>query len=107
MNHRGWIWIALATGLPEYAVDGYLAWQAGHDPQGDYIHYVAANMNGANRLLIGIGWSMVVLLYWFRSRRALNLGESLSLEIVFLLCATLFAFLIPVSATSTPSSIWA
>ena len=88
--------VALIAVLPEYAVDGYLAWQAGQDPSGDYIHYATANMTGANRLLIGIGWSLVVLLFWLRSRQALILKKSLNLEIVFLLAATLFSFLIPV-----------
>ena len=87
--------VAFIAVLPEYAIDLYLAWQAGQDPHGSYIHYATANMTGANRLLIGIGWSVVVMLFWLRSRRTLKLRKSLSLELVFLLLATLFAFLIP------------
>ncbi len=47
--------LALMAVLPEYAVDIYLAWTAAKDPA--YIHYAAANMTGANRLLIGLGLS--------------------------------------------------
>lgn len=46
--------VALITVLPEYAVDIYYAFRAGRDPQSEYVGYAAANMTGANRLLIGI-----------------------------------------------------
>ena len=59
--------LALISILPEYAVDMYFAWQAGKNPE--YMGYATANMTGANRLLIGLGWSAVVLLYWARSRK--------------------------------------
>ena len=51
--------LALIAVLPEYAVDLYYAYTAGHDP--DYVQYAAANMTGSNRLLMGIGWPIVVL----------------------------------------------
>src|SRR5215212_1970590 len=60
--------LALIAVLPEYAVDMYLAWQAAGNPT-EYGPLALVNMTGANRLLIGIGWPMVVLLYWLRSRR--------------------------------------
>ncbi|HEY9303063.1 MAG TPA: sodium:proton exchanger, partial [Mycobacterium sp.] len=44
--------------LPEYAVDLYYAYTAGHVPA--YTQYAAANMTGSNRLLMGIGWPVVV-----------------------------------------------
>src|SRR5690349_4570939 len=50
--------LALVAVLPEYAVDMYFAWMAGKDPQ--YTAYATANMTGANRLLIGVGWAAVV-----------------------------------------------
>src|SRR5574337_242126 len=49
--------LALVAVLPEYAVDMYFAWSAGKDPA--YITYATANMTGANRLLIGLGWASV------------------------------------------------
>ena len=46
--------LAFIAVLPEYAVDLYFAWSAGHVPQN--AHYAAANMTGSNRLLLGLGW---------------------------------------------------
>jgi cation:H+ antiporter len=58
--------LALVAVLPEYAVDLYFAWKAAAHPQ--YTAYAAANMTGANRLLIGIAWPLIVLLYWVHGR---------------------------------------
>ena len=60
--------LAFVAVLPEYAVDLYFAWQAGQDPV--YTQYAMANMTGANRILIGIGWPLVLLAYAGRSRRS-------------------------------------
>src|ERR1700739_2537043 len=54
--------------LPEYAVDLYYAYTAGHVPE--YTQYAAANMTGSNRLLMGIGWPVVVLVSTLVARRA-------------------------------------
>ena len=51
--------LALVAVLPEYAVDLYYAYVSGHEP--DYTQYAAANMTGSNRLLMGLGWPVVVL----------------------------------------------
>ena len=40
------------------------AWKAGQDPE--FAPYAVANMTGANRLLIGLGWPAVVFIFWFR-----------------------------------------
>src|SRR3977135_1074189 len=56
--------LALIAVLPEYAVDMYFAWSAGKDPK--YTAFATANMTGANRLLIGVGWAAVVLPYWLK-----------------------------------------
>lgn len=87
--------VALITVLPEYAVDIYYAWRAGQDPQSNYVHYAAANMTGANRLLVGLAWPLLVLLNWWRTReRAIRLAPVNSVEIAFLLLPTIYAFLI-------------
>ena len=57
--------LALIAVLPEYAVDFTFAWKAGENPE-KYAPLALANMTGGNRLLIGIGWSMVVLLAAWR-----------------------------------------
>src|SRR3989338_3499493 len=86
--------LALVAVLPEYAVDMYLAWTAAKDPT--YTAFAAANMTGANRLLIGLGWSMVLLVYWAVTRkRSIQLTPSHRLEILTLLVATAYAFTIP------------
>ncbi|MFI5397867.1 MAG: sodium:calcium antiporter [Candidatus Binatia bacterium] len=90
--------LALVAVLPEYAVDLYFAWKAAHHP--DYTAYAAANMTGANRLLIGIAWPLIVLLYWSRSRRSeLKLPPTRAVELVFLSLATAYSFVIPLKGT--------
>jgi len=86
--------------LPEYAVDLYYAYTAGHVP--DYTQYAAANMTGSNRLLMGIGWPVVVLISVWVARRAtgrkvgqLDLDASNRVEIGFLMIAGVVAFVVP------------
>lgn len=86
--------LALIAVLPEYAVDMTFAWKAGHDPS--FAQYAAANMTGGNRLLVGLGWSAIVFIFWFRSRRTLlQLARSHQLELTFLGIATLYSFVLP------------
>jgi cation:H+ antiporter len=88
--------VALVTVLPEYAVDLYYAYQAGKaGPGSQYVHYAAANMTGANRLLVGLAWPLLVVIHWARGGgRALDLSRSNAVEVVFLLMASLYAFVI-------------
>lgn len=87
--------VALIAVLPEYAVDLYFAWMAGK-VGGDYIHYAAANMTGANRLLLGIGWSLVALMAMFKFKsREIVLDEGIRLEFFILFVASLYCFVIP------------
>ena len=89
--------VALIAVLPEYAVDMYFSWQAGQDPSSAYGSYATANMTGANRLLIGIGWPMVVFLYWLSSRRTMvELGDNRRRELSVLILATAYVFIIPI-----------
>jgi cation:H+ antiporter len=86
--------LALVAVLPEYAVDMYFAWMAGKDPQ--YTAYATANMTGANRLLIGVGWAAVVFTYWFKTRKnEFTLEPSHRIEIFYLSLATLYSFVLP------------
>lgn len=99
--------LALIAVLPEYAVDIYLAWKAAHNPS--YIPLVAANMTGANRLLVGVGWSAVVFLGWMALRRRGELPNHrqvpiepvLAIEVTVLTVATLYSLLLPLKATIT------
>ena len=86
--------LALVAVLPEYAVDMYLAWTAAKDPS--YTAFAAANMTGANRLLIGMGWPVVLLAYWAMTRkRAIRVEPAQRLELVTLFVATGYAFSLP------------
>ena len=88
--------LALIAVLPEYAVDGYFAWTAAKDPE--YVGYAAANMTGANRLLVGIGWPLVVFLCWLqrRERVSVEVEKDQTIELSFLVLATLYSFIIPI-----------
>lgn len=90
--------LALIAVLPEYAVDIYFAWTAGKDPT--YISYATANMTGGNRLLIGLGWPLVLFAYWFGTRRrAITLDPAQGVEIAALFVATIYSFIIPLKGT--------
>jgi cation:H+ antiporter len=90
--------LALVSVLPEYAIDLHFAWAAGEDIS--MAPYAVANMTGANRLLIGIGWAAVVLVSCFRTKTSeLVIHPRRFLEIRFLLCATLYSFFVPLSGT--------
>jgi cation:H+ antiporter len=87
--------LALIAVLPEYAVDLLFAWKAGNDPS--YAAYATANMTGANRLLVGLGWTMVVAIFVFRTKgRVLKLAEVHRSEVGILGIATVYSFIIPI-----------
>ncbi|HEX9661087.1 MAG TPA: sodium:calcium antiporter [Candidatus Binatia bacterium] len=86
--------LALIAVLPEYAVDMYFAWQAGKDPK--YTAFAMANMTGANRLLIGVGWAAVVVTVWLKTgKKAIQLEPEHKIEIFYLGLATVYSFIIP------------
>ena len=86
--------LALIAVLPEYAVDMYFAWMAGKDPT--YTAFATANMTGANRLLIGVGWAAVVFAFWLKTRKKeVRLEPEHKIEVLFLGLATLYSFFIP------------
>jgi cation:H+ antiporter len=88
--------LALIAVLPEYAVDAVFAFEAGRDPAVAQAGYAVANMTGANRLLIGVGWSSVMLLAWWRlGTRRVVLERGQALEMGILLVATVYALAIP------------
>ena len=92
--------LAVIAVLPEYAVDLYFAYTAGSRPE--YVQFAAANMTGSNRLLLGLGWSLVVLLALAVARRRtgrpvkeLVLDPAYRIEIGFLALASLLALVVP------------
>jgi cation:H+ antiporter len=112
--------LALIAVLPEYAVDMVLAWEGGnafeqygaacHPPGAageDACSLALANMTGANRLLIGIGWSMVVFIAAYRSRwrpprlTEVRLDRQHSVEVAFLGLATVYSLTLPLKSQIT------
>jgi cation:H+ antiporter len=92
--------LALLAVLPEYAVDFVFTWKAAHDPQ--QAHYAIANMTGANRLLVGLGWPVVLFLYVFaKKRKSIVLDQSQRVEIFYLAMATVYSFIIPLKGSLT------
>jgi cation:H+ antiporter len=91
--------LAVIAVLPEYAVDLYFAWSAGHVPEN--AHYAAANMTGSNRLLLGLGWPFVAAVFaWGLRRRrqpqrALQLLPGRRVELGFLAIAGAYSLVIP------------
>jgi cation:H+ antiporter len=90
--------LALIAVLPEYTVDMYFAWMAGKNPV--YTSYATANMTGSNRLLIGLGWSLVGIVYWLRAKKQeIKLESHHRVEIFALVLATIYSFVIPLKGT--------
>ncbi len=92
--------LALLTVLPEYVIEAVLAWDAGasFDPVArvatEETDRVAANVTGAIRLLIGLGWAAVILIYWLRARKPLDLRGALDPELPFMALATVLTLAI-------------
>jgi cation:H+ antiporter len=53
--------------LPEFAVEAVIAWEAGQDPS--RAHLAIANLTGAIRLLVGLGWPMIYFVAAYFGRR--------------------------------------
>jgi cation:H+ antiporter len=105
--------LALIAVLPEYAVDFTFAAKAGENPE-KFAPLALANMTGGNRLLIGVGWPLVVLLAAWRmtsiARKRGYTGEldtdvhlerPHAIEITFLAIATAYSLTLPFKHTLT------
>ena len=128
--------LAVLAVAPEYAVDALYAWNAGaggattdacaqftaaqienaaegttaaacHDA-----NLAVANMTGANRILIGLGWAGIAAYTVWKAKttndaavekrsgllaNVVTIDRDISTEIAFLLAATLFAFFVPLA----------
>jgi cation:H+ antiporter len=131
--------LAFIAVLPEYAVDLVFASKAGNavqefgpacappgsHPDSTPCSLALANMTGANRLLIGVGWSMVVFLAWYQVRRLrtrqaagtlpaaqrraleqqsgteVRLERSHGVEVTFLAIATVYSLTLPLKHSIT------
>ncbi|HWC31904.1 MAG TPA: sodium:proton exchanger, partial [Actinomycetota bacterium] len=121
--------LALIAVLPEYAVDFVFAFKGGKSVQAfgescpalgggaeSPCSLALANMTGANRLLIGVGWSMVAFIAWYRYRRGVRprpsdernttasgiiLDRQHSIELGYLAVATLYSLTLPLRESIT------
>ena len=82
--------IALIAVLPEYAIETVLAYTAGQSYKlnnfvfTDRVGYVSANVTGANRLLAGFGWPIIMLINMLKNNQALNIKNNNKLELLVL-----------------------
>ena len=53
--------------LPEFAVEAVIAWDAGAEPE--RAHLAIANLTGAIRLLLGLGWPMIYFVFATAGRK--------------------------------------
>ena len=122
--------LAFIAVLPEYAVDLVFAWKGGNAVEKygaacrapgstaeSPCSLALANMTGANRLLIGVGWSLVVFLAWYAVRRrnrspmpgtvdvrpltGVTLERSHSVELAFLTIASAYSLTLPLKHSIT------
>ena len=113
--------LALIAVLPEYAVDFVLTADAGREfaetgAAEQFGPLALANMTGANQLLIGFGWPLVILLGTWRVRRTratpsqaematpttVNLSRSQSVDIAYLAIASLYGMTLFLKDTLAP-----
>jgi cation:H+ antiporter len=119
--------LALLAVLPEYAVDFVFGFRAGQvfEENGACVPDAAgtnpcslalANMTGANRVLVGVGWPLVVLVATLAVRHAKRNGghasvsthtgavtmpRAMSAEVVFLGFATIYSLTLPLRSSLT------
>src|SRR5690348_10876549 len=96
--------LAWVQTLPEFAVEAVIAWEAGKDPA--RAHLAIANLTGAIRLLLGLGWPMIYAVYaWYGRRQgnprrqAIKLKEAHATEVVGLIPALLYFVIVLVKGT--------
>lgn len=98
--------VALVQTLPEFFVEGQIAFSAGREPE-RFLDLVIANFTGANRLLSGLGWPLILFIVAFQRRRngqpqtGISLRREHSIEVVFMLGASFYYPLIIVKGTLT------
>ena len=119
--------LALIAVLPEYAVDFVFAKKGGESfaqtgaaclpldgGTESPCHLALANMTGANRLLIGVGWTMVIFIAYFRLKKrdrlvkapngrweGVRLDRDHSIEIGYLAIATIYSLTLPLKHSVT------
>jgi cation:H+ antiporter len=100
--------LALIQTLPEFAVEGVIAWRAGQAPTPENIGLATANFTGALRLLVGLGWPLIYYISAIFNLRNKARGRSLGpikldrehcVELMGFFIPTLYMFLIVLKGT--------
>src|SRR5205814_1541825 len=110
--------LAFIAVLPEYAVDLVFARKGGEafrmyghscrppgSTEASACSLALANMTGSNRLLIGVGWALLVFLAWWRWRRrgvrnsGITLERHHAVELSYLTLACLYGLTLPLKHT--------
>ncbi len=99
--------LAFIQTLPEFAVEGFIAWNAGKFPTPENIGLMTANFTGALRLLVGLGWPLIftttVIFNLRRKRRfslaTINLEGEHAVELFGLFIGSIYAFIIVIKGT--------
>lgn len=118
LDLRGGLSIALLAViaiLPEYVVDFFFAFSAGvQSAAGEnpppMAAYASANLTGANRLLLGLGWPAMALIGYLAMRKVREAKDGLTskfgvmledearVDLAFLIVASLIALIVPITA---------
>lgn len=102
--------LALIQTLPEFAIEGVIAWRAGQMPTPENIGLATANFTGALRLLVGFGWPLIYYISAIfnlkKHRRGRTLGpikldREHAVELMGLFIPTLYMFIIVLKASLT------
>lgn len=112
--------LALIAVLPEYAVDFVFTARGGEavaaygpsclapGEETSACSLALANMTGANRILVGVGWALVVLIAWHRMRARgeppatatrVTLARPDAVPLAFLALASLYCLVLPFKRT--------
>ena len=101
--------LALIQTLPEFAVEGVIAWNAGKFPTMTNIGLMTANFTGAIRLLVGLGWPLIfatTVLFNLRKNKRFSvarivLEDEHAIEVTGLFTGALYAFIIVAKGSLT------
>ena len=117
LDLRGGLSIALLAViaiLPEYVVDFFFAFSAGVQSAAGMnpppmAAYASANLTGANRLLLGLGWPAMALIGYLALRKireakdgltakfGVTLEDEARVDLAFLIVASLLALVVPIT----------
>lgn len=96
------IFLALISVLPEYAIGLHYAWTEGLAKSHEGL--AIANMTGANRILIGVGWALISIVYYLKHKqKQIPLDNSQGLELSLLILASVYSLILPLKGTL---SLW-